>query len=291
MRSRGATLAAIAAALSLAIAGSAQGAVTIGSNLAGAPNHNDPGCGVAGVTCTATNLVLPTTSLAPGGLVSPVNGTVTSWRAKANGTDGLSFRVLRPVSGTTYMGAGTSAVFTPSLMDTGVVQTSLPIKVGDAIGLNNVNARLVYDATAGATAAAWYLLPGGPLADGQTRAADATQTPRELLVQATIEPTNSFTFGTAALNKKKGTATLPVTLPNAGTLSYSGTGATVSGPPSVAAAGDISLSIAATGKKRKKLKKKGKAGVSVSVTFTPTFGTAATQSANLTLRKKLKKKK
>jgi hypothetical protein len=61
-------------ALGFALGGSAQGAVTIGSNLTGPADEINPGCSVA---CTIMNLAVPTDT-APGGLTSPVNGTVTS---------------------------------------------------------------------------------------------------------------------------------------------------------------------------------------------------------------------
>jgi hypothetical protein len=64
----------------------------------------------------------------------------------------------------------------------------------------------------------------------------------------------------------------------------------VTGPASVAAPGDIQVTVRATGKKAKKLKKKGKVSVSFETTFTPNFGAAGITPTNLTLRKKLKKK-
>lgn len=103
---------------------------------------------------------------------------------------------------------------------------------------------------------------------------------------------NGFAIGTATLNKKKGTATLPVTVPGAGTLDVSGTGlkasfTAASGP---VAAGTSNILIKAKGKKRKKLNSRGKAKVNVSITYTPTGLSAATQSAKVKLKKKLKKK-
>ena len=38
-----------------------------------------------------------------------------------------------------------------------------------------------------------------------------------LNISAVVEPTNSFTLGKPKLNKKKGTATLAVNVPNSGT--------------------------------------------------------------------------
>jgi hypothetical protein len=270
----------IAAALA-APAGSAQGAVTIGSNLNEMNTENNPGCGV---DCTVTNLNLPAGSLTAGGLVAPVNGVITSWRARANDTSGLSLRVLRQTTGTTFTGLAESTG-APSF--TGVsdpIPTSLPISIGDTVGLDNVMDRLIYAETPGASAAYW----NPPLANNTALPGTAAAM-REVLVQATIEPTNTVTFGALTRNKKKGTATVTLTLPNPGQLSYSGTGVNVTGPASVAAPGDVQLTVRATGKKAKKLKRKGKVSVSFGTTLTPSFGGASITPDALTLRKKLKK--
>jgi hypothetical protein len=288
MRKRGSFAAAMATAATLAIAGTAQAAVTIGSTLATPFAANDPGCN-AGVPCTATNLALPAANQAAGGLFSPVNGTITSWKAAANTGVDVSLQVIRPVSGTTYTGVATSA---PASWATGVspdFATSLPIQAGDGIGLLNRNQNLIYGNNPGATIAAWYLAPAGFLADGSTRAADVTGA-REALVQATIEPSNKIKFGAVTRNKKKGTATVKVELPNAGKLDYSGDGLAISGPATVVGADTVEVTVRATGKKQRKLRRKGKAGASPKVTFTPTNGTAASDTQSLQLKKKLKKK-
>ena len=107
---------------------------------------------------------------------------------------------------------------------------------------------------------------------------------KEVLVQATIEPTNTVTFGALTRNKK-GTVRVTITVPNAGQLSYSGTGVRVTGPASVAGPGDVQLTVRATGEKAKKLKKKGKVSVSFGTTFTPNFGTAGITPDSLKLRR------
>jgi len=112
----------------------------------------------------------------------------------------------------------------------------------------------------------------------------------EVLVQATVEPTN--TLGLSAqpvLNKRKGTATLTISVPNPGQLDFSGTGVNIAetaAVKTVTAPGPVKFLIRATGKK---LKKKGKVGVTATFTFTPRGGAASTQSTSLKLRKKLKK--
>jgi hypothetical protein len=106
-------------------------------------------------------------------------------------------------------------------------------------------------------------------------------------------PSNAFTFGKLKLNKKKGTATLKVNVPGAGSLtavdvkkkgkrikkaSASSTGPAV-----------ITLSLKPTKKGRKTLKEKGKLPFKALVTFTPTGGTAASQTHGGTLKLTLTK--
>jgi hypothetical protein len=95
-------------------------------------------------------------------------------------------------------------------------------------------------------------------------------------------PSNSFTFGKVKLNKKKGTATLKVNTPGAGTLTATdmkkkgkrvkkATVATVS-------AGTATLVLKPTAAGMNALEQKGKLPFKLAVTFTPTGGTAASQT-------------
>ena len=132
----------------------------------------------------------------------------------------------------------------------------MPIQIGDYVGLNgSANSTLLVD-----TPAPQLYWNAPTLADGQTLA--GTTGTRVVAVQAIVEPTSTVTFGTVTLNKKKGTARLTMSVPNAGQLIYSG-------------------------KKRKKLNSKGKVGASFQVTFTPNQGSAGTATESFKLRKKL----
>lgn len=288
---RNAFLAAGMVATALAGASSAHAAVTIGSNLVANPDPaGNFGCNA--VDCTITNVILPTTNQAAGGLTSPVNGMVTSWSFESGSASAnpIRLRVLRVSGGTVFpaaTGAGTSASVPDALGVVGPNATSLRIRIGDSIGLD-LNSSLVEANTPGGRQATWSM---PPLVDGgSTRMSTSTFTNVEVLVQATVEPTNTVTFGAVTRNKKKGTATVTASVPNPGQLSYSGTGVNVTGPASVATPGDVQLLVRATGKKRKKLNKKGKVSVSFGTTFTPNFGSAGITPNSLTLRKKLKKK-
>jgi hypothetical protein len=168
----------------------------------------------------------------------------------------------------------------------------LPIQAGDHVGLDaSAGAIILSDVGAPSMALSWTM---PTLADGDPRPG-STVFGREVLVQAIVEPTN--TLGLSAqpvLNKKKGTATLTVSVPNPGQLDFSGTGiniAETAAVKTVTAPGPVKLLIRATGMKRKKLNRKGKVGVTATFTFTPTGGAASTQSKSLKLKKKLKRKK
>ncbi|MFN8113258.1 MAG: CehA/McbA family metallohydrolase [Solirubrobacterales bacterium] len=99
------------------------------------------------------------------------------------------------------------------------------------------------------------------------------------------KPSNKITLGKPKLDKKKGTAKLPVTVPGGGELKL--TGKSVAGASaSPAKASKVQLAVRPTGKLKKTLKKKGKATAKVTVSFTPTGGDARKASTRVKLVKK-----
>jgi len=116
-------------------------------------------------------------------------------------------------------------------------------------------------------------------------------------------PSNTIVVGKAVLNKKNGTAKLPVTVPGAGVLSAvdanfvtiaSGSAKkkrmVKSATVTATAPGIINVPLKPTGHGRKVLNKKGKLKIRVALTFTPTGGTAATTTVKVTLKKTVKPK-
>jgi hypothetical protein len=95
-------------------------------------------------------------------------------------------------------------------------------------------------------------------------------------------PANTFTFGGTKRNKKKGTATVTVNVPNPGEAVLSGKGVKAT---TVSGAGPVELLVKAQGKARKQLKQAGKAKVQPTITYTPTCGDPTTQTKKLTLKK------
>jgi hypothetical protein len=108
-----------------------------------------------------------------------------------------------------------------------------------------------------------------------------------------LQPSNVVTLGKLTRNKKKGTATLAVNLPNpsAGTLTLSGKGLKTQ-TKAIAGETEVKLKVVLASKKlRKVLRKKGKRKVGINVTYAPTGNSAATQSRKAKLVKKKRKHK
>jgi hypothetical protein len=108
-------------------------------------------------------------------------------------------------------------------------------------------------------------------------------------VDAVAVNSNGFTIGKASLNKKKGTAQLPVTVPDAGTLKISGKGVNGKAVATKAVAvsgGTVKLLIKPKGKTKSKLNDSGKAKVKVQVTYKPTGLTSNSEKAKVKLKKR-----
>ncbi len=99
-------------------------------------------------------------------------------------------------------------------------------------------------------------------------------------------PSNLITLGKPKLNKKKGTAKEPVTVPGAGTLTLTGKGV-VKQTKMPTAAGTVNLLVKSKGKQKKKLNNAGRVKVKIAVTYTPTGGAASNQNKGLLLKKNL----
>lgn len=101
-------------------------------------------------------------------------------------------------------------------------------------------------------------------------------------------PSNAVSLGKPVLNKKKGTAKLPVAVPGSGTLTIADVKKSKkrikAKTLTATAAGTLKLPVKPTKSARKTLVNKGKLKLKVAVTFTPTGGLAATVTKKLTLR-------
>jgi hypothetical protein len=96
-----------------------------------------------------------------------------------------------------------------------------------------------------------------------------------------------FSVGKAKVNRKKGTAILPVKVPGAGSVTLSGKKLVhQKRTRSATSTGVVKLLVKAKGKGKKTLNAKGKLQLKATVTFMPAGGSPASQKATLRLAKK-----
>jgi hypothetical protein len=107
---------------------------------------------------------------------------------------------------------------------------------------------------------------------------------------APAKPSNAFAIGKAILNRRRGTASLPVRVPGPGSLLLGGKGLIArKGPGSalvLGGAGTARLAIVAAGRKEASLGRTGRARVVAKVTYIPAGGDALTKSKKIGLVKR-----
>jgi hypothetical protein len=270
-----------AALLPAAIVSPAGAVVTIGSNLARVPNS----AANYSPRPTFSNSALAADLRAPGGVSSPVNGTVVRWRIRVgDSTRVTNFRIIRPLGGGLFTGAGTSPSVLPPINATTSYDVQLPIRIGDYIGIDCCEfaaAGAKFFVTDAAIRNEWQ--PG--LADGGPARPPFSTNLYEVAVNADI--TSTFTVDAITRNKKNGTATLTVSVAHAGELTGAGKGVKVAtSSNTVTAPGSVQLLIKAKGKKKKKLNSTGKVKVKPKITYTPTGGETVTKPVKVKLIKR-----
>ena len=293
MREGRVSIVVLAIAAALIAAPAAQGAITVGSSLS-APIDSSIGGDI-----TAFPIAPPA-----GLTISPVVGTVVGGNVKQNtsitsGWGTVSLRVVHPVSGGQYqvLSAGQPNAV-PSGIGTFPIAAHLSIAKGDIVAIQATGG-LAKAITTGATYL-WDITssfpPGGPPSTISNGFTDS-----ELLYNAQIDPSNAFTVG-ASTGGKKGKATVVVTVPNPGTVdagSFNDGSLAVTAKKrkkkkakpllsrvtaTAADAGQVTLTLTASKAGRKVLREKGKLKTTAKVVFTPTGGTAASQSIPLKLK-------
>jgi Glycine rich protein len=132
-----------------------------------------------------------------------------------------------------------------------------------------------------------------------TSTAFSTDTTGVPLVRLTFNPASGknasgLKYGKVKLNKSKGTALLPVTVPGSGDLSVGGKGVVKKRPAfsgfarlarAITAAGTYNVVVKAKGKKKQKLFSTGKVNVKAVITFKPTSGDAVHDTRGVRLKK------
>jgi hypothetical protein len=282
------SIAVLVTAAALIAVAPAQAVITVGSSLS-APIDNTIGGDITAFP------IAPASSLT----VSPVTGTVVGGNVKqgAGGWGTTSLRVVHPVSGSSYQVlASGQANAIPAGVGIFPLAAHIPINKGDIVAIQASG--VLSDAVTPGATYRWKITstspPGGP-----PTTYDPGFTNTELLYNAQIDPSNAFTVG-APTGGKKGKATVVVTVPNpgsvtAGSSNDSGLAATAKkkkkakpllalASATAADAGQVTLTLSASKAGRQVLRQKGKLKTTAKIVFTPTGGTAASQTIQLKLK-------
>jgi hypothetical protein len=269
------------------VASSAAASVTIGQL---APGGTPSMCTFSPVDRLQPTVTSGTSYVVPS--IPPATALViSSWSYNATGTAAgqeMTMKVFRKIGDpATYQAVHHDG---PRAIAGGTVNTfsaDVPVTPGDVLGTNQpTSAQTTCIFSAPGDSHLFEMTPGGNLADGESTSF-STFPDQRVNVSAVVAPSNSFRFGDTIRNKKRGTATLTVSVPNPGDLIASGNGVKAAGAVSSRAvgAGEAKLLIKAKGKKKRKLNDTGRVKLNVAVTYTPTGGDAKTQSVKVKLKK------
>jgi hypothetical protein len=236
-----------------------------------------------------TNLDIAQVAIGSGNpYVVPGTGTVTSWTTFGGPTAAqqLTMKIFRAVPGQAgqYEVVGHAG---PQMIAVGgtagnAFPANIAVRPGDLLGFHTATISNACYLPGDMSDQGTYFM--GNLNDGQSNGFTPLVDVR-LNISAIFEPDNAFRIASTQRNKKRGTATITVELPNPGDLTATGIGARAS---KVVAAGTAQIIVNATGKKKRKLQKRGKVKLPVSLTYTPTGGNASSQQLPLVLKKKLR---
>lgn len=216
--------------------------------------------------------------------VVPGNGTITSWTVQAGESAGeLTMKIFRPSADPAnfrVVGHAGPQRLTPGGTAGNTFPANVRVRQGDLLGLHTPTLTPCGFKDPGGRLATF----SGDLADGAA-AEFGVKSEFDLDVQAVFVPDNAFTLGNATHNKKKGTATIAVNVPNPGELSLSGKGIKTRAAMSIPSAGTAELQVRARGTTIRKLRESGKARVTARITYTPTGGDPSTRSMALKLKR------
>jgi IPT/TIG domain/PASTA domain len=192
----------VAGAFALGLCASAQAAIiTVGSPAK------------AGVTPAPVNNIVtfiePTLTEVGANVVSPVNGVIIRWNITGFVGGPFILRVLTPVGGLSYTGGAGSAPEVPTSKATQTFATSMPIKAGQTIGIDNTNASDELGAFTAPGASFAFFKP--PLAEGVTMASTTPTSGIELAYNAEVQPAPTITAINPASGSFKGGTAVTIT--------------------------------------------------------------------------------
>jgi hypothetical protein len=250
------------------------GLVTLGSDLTHKTGISADGCGQL-TGCTLSQSALPGRLTA-----SPVNGTVVRWRVQSVG-DSERLRILDPLGVPSLFRSSSATEPTPGgAAVTSTFSTSLPISIGDRIGVdsNETSGYLVF----------YYPVPGASFDTFQPQpASGATASPAarpdyngELMLNADIKPTTYFVIG-RRFPLPDGVLKVRVNVSNPGFIVAGGKGKAnrlvKRVRKKVSAPGGVTLKLKPSKSARLQLQGTGSATGRVTLRFRPTGGGTSSQ--------------
>jgi hypothetical protein len=206
-----AAVAGVLTAAGISQSGAATQTVATLGDTNGTPNTNlCPTATTPGATAGCT--FVPFSSVGNAELQVPFDGTVTGFSITAGSAGGtVRLRVLRPAGNGQYTAVVSSAPATLAL-NGNTFTTSLPVKAGDLIGLDNDSSALIFDGTSTVPLTAYYQ---PALADGQAGAPNQIASATRLLLSATVQASAgtapTTTTGSTTIPQTTFTATTPQT--------------------------------------------------------------------------------
>ncbi|MEO6512421.1 MAG: PKD domain-containing protein [Nocardioides sp.] len=207
----------------------------------------------------------------------PVGATVQTAGLRATTFDATP-PSLQSIQAPASLTAGVAGTFTASAVD----DWSVPVVswiFSDGVGLTGSTVQRAFPSAGTYTATARVTDAVGHTAT-DTRTVTVTAAP----VVVPVAVSNSFQIGKLKLNKIKGTAKMPITVPGPGTLVITGRGV-VKQMYSPRTAGTFRVLVKSKGKKAATLKAAGKVRLKVTLTYTPTGGLANAKIRRVVLKK------
>ena len=257
--------------------------ITFGSDLSGAPSATPDDCTPLS-TPPCTHLLVGVRGGSAFPAASPTSGTVKRFGIQSGAADTVTFRLGRLTPNSPVMGRGAGTGPTVTLPAAGAYSfpADLRVRVGDLVGVDSSSVSAVSKSCP--PGGLYYTFFPTLVNSGRFQSVDSNST-CELLVNATVEPDNEFTFRKPRRNRNRGTATLPVVVPGPGGLTLTGR-RIKKATADAARAGRVTLPVKPTAKLRGRLNRKGSATVNAKVRFEPDGGHPGTQAEQVELIKR-----
>lgn len=165
--------------------------------------------------------------------------------------------------------------------DAGVIQFR-----EDTVPLSATEGGVIINAVVGGAISFRFRCSPGTVTDNVITTIDPAADLATTQIEGTQPPDNNFSFGKPKLNKNKGTAKLPVTVPGPGDVVLAETNKVKPDTEQPNEAETVKLDFVPKGKAKRRLNRTGSVKVTAEVTYTPTDGDPNTKEKQVRLVKR-----